>query len=71
MGQPPAVRELFQYAVMMLMIENYKAEIKWRTVNQREWVTVRTVAGELFNIVKPIVDDGRQMAATPPVCLHS
>jgi hypothetical protein len=56
--QSPTARELFHYALVLLLIEDGKAEIIERqTVDGREWVTVRTVAGELFSIVKPYESD--------------
>jgi hypothetical protein len=56
--QSPAARELFHYALVLLLVEDGKAEIiVRRTVDARERVTVRTVAGELFSIVKPDESD--------------
>ncbi len=55
-GQPPAVRELFHYALVTLLVENGKAEITERkTIDARQWVTIRTTAGDLFSIVVPDV----------------
>ena len=57
-GQPPNVHELFHYALAMLLVENHKAEvIERRTIDLREYLTLRTVAGELFTIVKPDTSD--------------
>jgi hypothetical protein len=48
------VRELFQYARTMLLVEDGKAEIVERhTIDAREHLTLRTVAGDVFTIVKP------------------
>ncbi len=59
-GQPPQVRELFHYALVMLLIEDGKAEIvERRTIDTREWITVRTVTPEIFSIVVPDADDER------------
>ncbi len=56
--QSPAARELFHYALVLMLIEDRKAEIVERqTVDGREWVTVRTVGGELFSIVEPDESD--------------
>ncbi len=56
--QSSAARELFHYALVLLLVEDGKAEIvKRRTVDEREWVTVRTIAGESFRIVKPDESD--------------
>ena len=59
-GQTPDVRELFHYARVMLLVEDGKAQIiAQRTIDARQWLTIRTVAGELFSIVKPHVIDPR------------
>ena len=59
-GQPPNVRELFHYALATLLIEDGKAEIiEQRTIDARERITIRTVAGELFSIVRPNVIDAQ------------
>ncbi len=61
--QSPAARELFHYALVLMLIGDGKAEIiERRTVDAREWVTVRTVAGELFSIIKP--DESDEMLET-------
>lgn len=57
-GQPPDVRELFQYALTMLLVEDGKAEIvEQHTIDAREHLTLRTVAGDSFAIVKPFVSE--------------
>ncbi len=54
-GQSPDVRELFHYALTMLMVEDGKAEIvEQHTIDAREHLTLRTVAGDAFTIVKPL-----------------
>ncbi len=59
----PAARELSHYALALMLIEDGKAKIVGRrTVDAREWVTVRTVAGELFSIVKS--DESAEMLET-------
>ncbi len=51
-GQAPSVRELFQYALRMLMVENGKAEVVERhVIDLREHLTFKTVAGEVFTII--------------------
>ena len=56
-GQAPAVRELFQYALTMLMVEDGTAEVVERhVIDLREHLTFRTNAGDLFTIVKPDVN---------------
>jgi hypothetical protein len=55
-GQSPMVREIFQYALIMLMVENDKAEVlDRRVIDAREYLTFKTNAGETFTIVKPDV----------------
>jgi hypothetical protein len=57
-GQPPDVRELFQYALTMLMVEDGKAEIvEQHTLDAREHLTLRTVGGDSFTIIKPFVSE--------------
>ena len=59
-GQTPDVRELFHYALVMLLVEDAKAQIiEQHAIDARQWLTIRTVAGELFSIVKPHVIDAR------------
>ncbi len=57
-GQPPPVRELFHYAVTMLLVEEGKAEIvEQHVIDAREHLTLRTTAGDSFTIVKPLVGE--------------
>jgi hypothetical protein len=57
-GQPPDVRELFHYALTLLMVEDGKAEIvEQHTLDAREHLTLRTVAGDSFTIIKPFVSE--------------
>ncbi len=54
--QRPDLRESFQYALVMLLVEDRKAEIiERRMIDLREWLTIRTLNGELFDIVEPNV----------------
>ncbi len=54
--QPEDVRELFQYALTMLMIEDGKAKIvETHHVDNLEYLTVETSAGDVFEIIKPQV----------------
>jgi hypothetical protein len=56
-GQAPAVRELFQYALVMLLTESGKASLVERhVIDLREHLTFRTIAGETFTLIKPAVD---------------
>jgi len=57
-GQSPQVRELFQYALVMLSVEDGNAQVIERhVVDLREHLTYRTSAGDVFTIVKPDVND--------------
>ncbi len=57
-GQPPQVREVFHYALAMLLVEDGKATIvEQRTIDARKWIYIRTSAGELFSVVKPNVGE--------------
>jgi hypothetical protein len=59
-GQPPQVRELFHYALAMLMVENGKAEITERHhVDNLEHLNIKTTAGDVFEILTPQVSDER------------
>lgn len=53
-GQTPAVREMFQYAFALMLIDDEKAvEVRRGQVDGREWLRVRTVNGEEFDVVRP------------------
>ena len=53
-AQEPNVREIFQYALTMLLVEDGKAEIvNQHAVGMREHLTLKTTAGDTFTIVKP------------------
>ena len=53
-AQEPNVRELFQYALTMLLVEDGKAKIlQQHAVGMREHLELRTNAGVAFTIVKP------------------
>lgn len=57
-AQEPNMRELYQYALALLMVEDHKAEItEKRTVSMREHISFRTVAGGTFTLVKPDIRD--------------
>jgi hypothetical protein len=54
------VRELFHYALAMLMVENGKAEITERHhVDNLEYLTIKTTAGDVFEIITLQVSDER------------
>ncbi len=56
--QPPHVRDLFRYALVLAMIDDEKARvIGTRTQEEREWLTVETVEGEVFEINRPPISD--------------
>lgn len=58
--QSSDVRESFQYALVMLLVEDKKAEIiERRMIDLSEWLKLRTLNGELFDIVKPGVSEAR------------
>ena len=57
-AQPASVREIFQYALTMLLIEDHKAAvIEQHTMDAREYLTIQTLAGDTFSIAKPLVGD--------------
>jgi hypothetical protein len=56
--QPEEVRELFQYALAMLMVEDTKAKIVERhRVDNLEYLTIETIAGDVFEIIQPQVSE--------------
>jgi hypothetical protein len=67
-GQSPQVRELIQYAIAILAVEDGTAElIERHVIDAREHLTFRTSAGETFTLVKPDVsveelEGAREMA---------
>jgi hypothetical protein len=51
--QRPEVRDLFRYALVLAMIDDEKARvIRTRVGEEREWLTVETVAGDVFEIAR-------------------
>jgi hypothetical protein len=57
-AQLPNVRELFHYALAMLMIEDAKAKIveTHTTDDRRQRMLIQTIAGDSFSIAKPLVE---------------
>jgi hypothetical protein len=56
-GLTPQMRELIQYAIAILAVEDGTAElIDRQVVDGREHHTFRTTEGETFTLVKPDVD---------------
>ncbi len=71
-AQSPEVRELFEYALGLVLLENGKAEIaEQRTIDARRWIIFRTAHGELFSVVKPEENDKRltKLRAVAQECL--
>jgi hypothetical protein len=58
-AQLPNVRELFQYALAMLMVESSKAKIveTHTTDDGRQRMLIWTAANDSLSIAKPLVDD--------------
>ncbi len=57
-AQPPAMQELFQYALAMLLVEDGKANIvERRTIDGRAWIYLLTSSHELFSVVEPKVGE--------------
>jgi hypothetical protein len=56
--QPPEVRDLFRYALVLAMIDEEKARvIGTRAENGQEWVTIKTIAGDVFEIIRPPISE--------------
>jgi hypothetical protein len=58
-AQLPNVRELFHYALAMLMVEGAKAKVveTHTTDDGRQRLLIWTVAGDSISIAKPLLDD--------------
>ncbi len=56
--QPLNVRDLFRNALVLAMIDDEKARISGsRVEGDREFVTVRTIAGDVFEMVRPEISE--------------
>jgi hypothetical protein len=56
--QPPAVRELFRSALVLAMIDDEKAWVTdTRLCDNRQCLTVRIVAGHVFEIEQPPISE--------------
>jgi hypothetical protein len=56
--QPPEVREMFRYALVLAMIDDEKARIAGTPIeSDREYLTVQTIAGDVFEIVRPPISE--------------
>lgn len=53
-AERPEVREMFRYALVLMMIDDEKARvIGTRTENDQELIAVRTITGDEFEFVYP------------------
>lgn len=56
--QPPSVRDLFRHALVLAMIDEEKARVtSKRTSDNQEWLTVQTIAGDVFEIERPSISE--------------
>src|SRR5574341_760923 len=56
--QTPEVRELFHYALAMLLVANQKAVLtRTEKLGERNYLTFRTTGGEQFVIPKPVASE--------------
>jgi hypothetical protein len=56
--QPPEVRDLFRYALALAMIDDEKAWVtSSRVEGDREYLTIQTIAGEVFEILRPEISE--------------
>jgi hypothetical protein len=52
--QPPQVRDLFRYLLVMSMVDEHKARIVGsRAMRGRHYLRIETKAGEVFGILRP------------------
>ena len=64
----PEVRDLFRYALVIAMIDDEKARVIGAQVEEdREFVTVQTVAGDVFEIVRPPISEEVESKLMSPV----
>lgn len=57
-GQSPQMRELIQYAIAILAVEDGTAElIERHVIDAHEHLTFKTIVGETFTLVKPDVSN--------------
>lgn len=57
-AQPEHARELFRYALVLLMIDDERARILGtRMDNEQEILTLRTIVGDEFEIVRPAMSE--------------
>jgi hypothetical protein len=56
--QPPEVRDLFRYALVLAIIDDEKARvIRTREENGQEWLTIKTLAGDELEILRPPISE--------------
>jgi hypothetical protein len=56
--QPPEVRELFRFALVLMMLDDEKAHIvSRRMVDGREYLSIATIGGDTFEIVRPQISE--------------
>jgi hypothetical protein len=56
--QPAHVREMWRYALVLMMIDDEKATaVETRGEDGRTWLTVRTLAGDEFQVVRPQISE--------------
>jgi hypothetical protein len=52
--QPPAVRDLFRYLLVMSMVDEHKARIVGaRAMRGRHYLRIETSAGAVFQVLRP------------------
>lgn len=60
--QPAATREMFRYALVLMMIDDEKARVLDTQEEDGQTVlTVRTTAGDEFRIVRPAMSEETEM----------
>jgi hypothetical protein len=56
--QPAEVRDLFRYALVLAMIDDEKAHITGTRIDgDREYLSVQTIAGDVFGILRPPISE--------------
>lgn len=57
-GQPPHARSMFRYALVLTMIDDGKAQVLARRMeDKQEILTVQTIVGDEFEILRPAMSE--------------
>ncbi len=58
---PPEVRQLFAYGYILALLDDERAWIvRTRREEGREWLTLRTVEGHVFEVLRPELSEAEE-----------